>query len=176
MSVSDRFWNKVQIAGPDECWLWTGKSRTGRPGYAKYAAFRLTETKTVRAHRFMWELGAGPIPAGLCVCHSCDNRLCVNPAHLFLGTHADNIRDRDAKGRHRAPKGTENGHAKLTDEVVRAILTSTDSQRAIAARFGVNQSQVSRIRRGKAWTHVSPSPRPSSARAAAQPQTTRTRT
>jgi hypothetical protein len=150
-TITERFWSKVE-RGPN-CWVWTG-TKTGAPGRPPYGGFRITERRTIRAHRFSWELHFGPVPDGLIVCHSCDNRLCVRPEHLFVGTHAENIADRDRKGRGLAMRGTEHGSAVLNDETVRAIRAATGSQRAIAARFGASQSQVSRIRAGLAWAHV----------------------
>lgn len=76
------------------CWLWLG--RTAPNGYGRMGAGR---NRQYAAHRVSWEFHRGPIPAGLIVCHKCDTRRCINPDHLFLGTHADNARDRDAKGR-----------------------------------------------------------------------------
>ena len=96
------------------CWIWVGG--TNKKGYAhlKY------DMKMWRGNRFSWEAFKGPIPIGLCVLHHCDNRLCVNPEHLFLGTDLDNARDRDAKGRH-APKclrGPLNHKTKLEDRTL----------------------------------------------------------
>jgi hypothetical protein len=98
------------------------------------------------AHRVSYELAHGPIPAGMCVCHRCDNPPCCNPAHLFLGTLGDNNRDSKEKGR--TASGERNGQVKLTDEEVRQIRrlhSQGATQRALAFLFGVQFMQVSRI-------------------------------
>lgn len=107
----------------------------------------------VPTHRVAWELVNGPIPGGLHVLHRCDNRKCQNPAHLFLGTNSDNIADKVAKGR--APKGADNAASKLTAEQIGRILADPRLHREIALEFGIHRAQVSIIKRGKTWKHLS---------------------
>lgn len=93
---ADRFWSKVRKGSPSECWEWTRSIGTG--GYGKFGIDGVIEG----AHRMAWTITNGPIPEGLFVCHSCDNRKCCNPAHLWLGTIQDNLRDMVQKRRHQA--------------------------------------------------------------------------
>jgi hypothetical protein len=145
--VIDRFWSKVNKT-EGGCWEWTAaKDGSG------YGLFRW-QRRMVRVHRVSFELVHGPIPEDLHVCHRCDNRGCVNPDHLFLGTHRDNMTDMSQKGRARTPLGEDNLQAKLTRVTVREVRQAEGSQRQIAKRFGISQSQVSRIRGRRFWQHI----------------------
>jgi len=111
----------------------------------------------MRAHRKAWELEVGPIPNGLKVCHKCDNRLCVNVEHLFLGTDRDNINDMKAKGRQVIVRGVSHWAAKLTVDDVHAIRAAlSDGVRVVdlARAYSVFPHAIRRIKRGTGWTHV----------------------
>lgn len=145
--IEKRFWAKVLKASPDECWLWVGAvSATG------YGAIGLNRsTRALSAHRVAWELHNGPIPEGKFILHSCDNRRCVNPAHLRPGSQRENVADMHSRGRARSPVGERNIHAKLTWSQARAIRSEAGDRCDIAARYGVSRATVGLIKQGKIW-------------------------
>lgn len=148
-----QFNEHVSRNDPSECWLWTGRAVKGY-GTIFTRLSPHTKARTVYAHRLSWLLHYGPIPRGsgyhgTCVCHTCDNRACVNPDHLFLGSNADNMKDMARKGRARGkgPCGMTNGAAKITSDQVAQIraLEGKMLHREIAALFGISRAHTSRI-------------------------------
>lgn len=143
------FWRKVNKRGPDDCWEWLAyKNSSG------YGFFALLPLDMFLAHRIMYYLATGKQPGPLHVCHACDNPGCCNPAHFFLGTHADNMADKVAKGRSRPLKGVDNGRVKLTERQVLEIRASGETQDALAVKYGVSQGLISSIRVRRTWKHV----------------------
>ena len=159
LKIEERFWSRVEKT--DNCWLWRGVVRSN--GYGSFAIGQ----KHIPAHRFVWEMLKGA-PGEMHVCHSCDNPICVNPDHLWLGTRFDNMRDAASKGRNgmqRHPekshfgKGEEQTNAKLKEKDVleiRAAGTAGDAPSEIAKRYGVTVSNIRLILHGKAWRHLLP--------------------
>ena len=146
----DRFWSKVDKQGAEECWNWiASKNRHG------YGQFKL-KGKMVSAHRLCWFLINGAIDEHLCVCHSCDNPSCVNPSHLFLGTHKDNMADKVKKERQAFTYGEVNGNSSMTNEDILHIRNAERSVKGsdLAKKFGVSEATISRIRNKKRWGHI----------------------
>lgn len=147
-----RFWSKVTVGDRSECWEWRGARLAS--GYGEFSV----NGKNHRAHRIAYQLSVGDISDGLHICHSCDNPGCVNPAHLWEGTPADNIADRDAKGRNRAPRGSERPNSILTEDAVRDIrlryATGRVTQKQLASEHGVDTTTVTRIISGQNWKHI----------------------
>ena len=158
LPLDERFFRHVVIIPYDRgCWLWTG-SVCPKTHYGHFLNYP-TRSHYIAAHRFSWILHRGPIPADRpCVLHSCDNRLCVRPDHLFLGTKTDNNKDRDLKGRQ--SRGEEHPRAVLTDELVRQIRAAWVPRkrgfgaRRLAERFGISHPAVVGVVLGRTWKHV----------------------
>lgn len=144
-SLEQRFWEKVIRREDDACWGWTAAKANG--GYGVLG----NGNRLVRAHRLSYELHVGPIPAGMEVCHRCDNPECTNPQHLFLGTHADNVQDMLQKRRDWA------GGRKLTREQVRDVyqrIHAGESAYHLADEFGVSRKTIQRIGRRETYRNV----------------------
>lgn len=148
LTLEDRFWEKVDRKSSDECWNWLGGIHMN--GYGGFN----DGTKSMKAHRFSWILFYGEIPEGKLICHKCDNRKCVNPNHLFLGTQKDNIQDRIRKGRSKYAVGERHGNHKLTKETVlkiKQLLKQGRTQTEIAHIFNIDHRQIHCIEHKKTW-------------------------
>lgn len=162
----ERFWSKVRKDGPGGCWEW--RASLCSSGYGSF----LFEGRSERAHRVSWILSFGGVPAGLCVLHHCDNRRCVNPAHLYLGTKKDNAGDRERRGRSNhaigfrhgrythpgQTAGSRNGRAKLRERDVALLLKKYFKQGCrkadLAREYGLSKTTVGHIVSGKLWPKV----------------------
>lgn len=144
-SITDRFWSNVTC--DVGCWKWNGRSTIEGYGLLKHLG------KAILAHRMSYSIHYGSIPDGMCVCHSCDNPSCVNPAHLFVGTIGDNNFDRKVKGRY---LGEWNGRAKLTPEQVIEIRSRprSESIRSLAKCYGIHEKTLRQILRRETWAHL----------------------
>lgn len=152
--VAERFWEKVDTsAGLFGCWPWmAARARNG------YGVFWFPGKRVEQTHRVALALVGRPVPPGGEAMHTCDNRPCVNPAHLLVGTKAENMADMARKGRHysrtrpdRVPRGERHGMAKATAAIVAAIRSSTAPTRELVALFGLSAGHVRAIRRGDVW-------------------------
>ena len=157
IGIHKRFWSCIRKE--KNCWVWTG--RLHKTGYGELSIHppgsgRNGGSRTVLAHRYAWQLIHGSIPEGKCVLHACDNRPCVNPAHLWLGDRLANARDRDAKGRGLPSihKGEVHGMAKLTNVQVLEIRAAPKGSALLAKHFGVSYSMIKRIRNRQLWRHI----------------------
>lgn len=160
-----RFWSRVDIKGPDDCWDYTGPK--DRDGYGRFHAFGNARA----AHGIALMIHTGKHWGKLCTCHTCDRPICANPRHLFLGTTGDNNRDRTAKGRtasgdnnwahankHLMRRGEQHTHSKLTVadvlEIRRANKEDGAGSRTLARKFSVSQSLIMHIIKRRNWTHI----------------------
>lgn len=145
---SHLLWDNVRPSSG--CWPWVGSVNGDG-----YGSVRVGPT-SVLSHRAAYFLANGELPSGQCVCHQCDNPSCCNPAHLFLGDHAGNMRDMKEKGRRKGiGRGESNGRAKLTPDAVKSIRTSRAvgvQLKELALAYGVGISTIGRVCRGEIWS------------------------
>lgn len=148
-TLADRFNRGCVPAGPDDCWEWRGQRAT-------YGLIRRPEGGSMGAHRASFILHHGPIPPGMIVMHSCDNPLCVNPAHLSIGTPKQNTADMDAKGRRviAYAKGEKSHLSVLNEHAVRFIRSSDLTTADLARIFNLTDNAIRAVRIRKSWKHV----------------------
>ncbi|HMN15178.1 MAG TPA: HNH endonuclease [Bellilinea sp.] len=151
-TIDERFWSKVKVGKPDECWFWiAGIKSTGRGNFS-------VGRRNIQAHRMAWLLTNGDIPEGMFLCHTCDNGLCVNPNHLYVGTPKENTADMINRNRKAVLVGEFSSRAKLTVSQVRQIRkmysAGKKSQNAIAEVFGVSRSTIEAIILRRNWKSV----------------------
>jgi len=152
-TIEERFWSKVDKHAPDDCWEWQASLDTR--GYGNFGVPRNDGTGRYimqRAHRIAWEFTNGPLlGSSQHLCHTCDNRKCVNPAHLFVGNPKLNMQDCAAKGRFNDRNGENNPRAKLTVGDVLNIRASKIPLAQLAQQYGVAKSVVGYAKRGITW-------------------------
>jgi hypothetical protein len=148
LSLRERFEQKF-TRDANGCWVW----HAATCGKRTYGSFCVGKGKIKAAHRAAYEIYCAPISAGAHVLHRCDNPRCVNPEHLFLGTHAENMADMKEKGRRKGvTAGEQNGRSVLTRSLAAEVLAFDGSYNEAARRFGVHKSTIARIRTGRAWS------------------------
>jgi HNH endonuclease len=147
----ERFWGKVNKTQKEDCWEWIGQTIVMGYGQMRFGGTRKY------THRISWEIHYGEIPKNMFVCHKRDNRLCVNPDHLFLGTHQDNMDDMYLKGRENHSRGESNHLSKLTGSDVLSIYERAnkgESQLTLAKEFGTTSSNIYYIKTQRTWKHL----------------------
>lgn len=152
MNELERFWSKVQRRSEAECWAWLASCEV-----EGYGVFHLQGGRKTRAHRYALQLRLGrPIAPGAMACHECHNAWCVNPNHLYEGTHRTNSDDKVRASRQM--RGSRSAASRLTELQVTQIVSSYRaggvSQRRLGAMYGVSQSEISRMVNGRSWKHV----------------------
>lgn len=160
MPTAERLYSKV-VKTNSGCWEWQGATKNGY-GHTIVGSRKDGSRRTISTHRLSYMISNGAIPDGYEVCHKCDNRRCVNPHHLFLGTRQDNVDDRERKGRNNPPKGEANGRTKLATADVLQIREKRMrgvSFGKLAVEYGVCKKTIQDAVSGKNWAHLPQPPK-----------------
>ena len=147
-ALPPRIETKIMPEPNSGCWIWLGGTNQKNYGHIWSSELKRHE----RAHRMVYEILNSPIPVGLHLLHRCDNPYCVNPDHMFVGTNAENMADRDAKGRQAS--GARNGNARLTEDKARQILLAPGTITEIARQFGISRTNVRDIKTRRIWKNL----------------------
>jgi len=153
-SLEERFWEKVNRRGPDDCWMWmANKDKDG------YGMFRIGRCYPpyVRSHALILAWKIGPTHKSIQALHTCDHPSCVNPAHIYPGTYMDNVRDRQRKGRSAVNRfhGMKHPRVKLTDAQVLDIRARrSENQTHMARQYGISAKTINSILCGRSWKHL----------------------
>lgn len=150
-TLIERFEAMFAKGDDDECWEWTGAIKSNGYGVIGKGG---RKDGVDHAHRVAYRIYNGQIPVGFDVCHTCDNRKCVNPRHLYVGTRKDNMQDCVRRGRTNKPAGEKCQNAKLTVSYVIAIRSSSETNKSLAKKYGVSVSAVRYARKSITWKHV----------------------
>ena len=145
-NTEEKFWRSVNREAPNGCWEWTGSLWAS--GYGRF----VFDGKSDRSHRLSWRFVGKELKDDDCLLHKCDNRLCCNPDHLFIGTRAENNLDKTRKGRQ--SKGEDFERTRLTESDVLAIRASSASIAELAQQYGVAWCHINNIRHRRKWRHV----------------------
>ena len=151
-SLKYRFESSFTKKNEKECWIWNKK--LDKQGYG---VFFSGKDKSCRAHRFSYTFYIGEIPSGLLVCHKCDNRSCVNPSHLWIGTNKDNMADMKKKGRSQRAIGESHSRSIMTSEMVKLIkirIKNGEAMAKIARDFNIAYSTIANLKYGLCWNHI----------------------
>lgn len=148
MTHVERYWAKVTKGGADECWPWTAGTNVNG-----YGVLQVEGQSRIATHIAL-EIDGRARPGRMMALHSCDSPACCNPRHLRWGDHKDNCRDMFERNRQANLTGERHGNAKLTEEIVRQILSERGSIRAVAREFGLAPATVAHLRQGRSWRHI----------------------
>lgn len=152
-AIKERFESKIMPEPMSGCWLWLSAVKNENHPYGQFSI----GNKKHLAHRLSYQLYKGPIPEGFSVCHNCDNPNCVNPDHLFLGTHGDNMKDMIKKGRGNKARGSSGGRAILSEDDVEKIRlehSNGATKTSLGRKYGVDHSTIHLIIIKKTWARV----------------------
>jgi hypothetical protein len=158
MPIEKRLYGNIRVNDKTGCWEWLGSLNGGGYGRILIGSRKDGTRRNISTHRLSYELSCGKIPKGMEVCHKCDNRICINPDHLFIGTHQDNIDDRERKGRNVVYHGENKSNSKLTEQMVIEARLERENKKTsyqkLADKYGVCKKTIMCAIKGTSWKCV----------------------